>query len=222
MSMSLQDALNNAKRSSKGMDAEMPIRDKGSRFIQRSLGDTYATSIPLHESWPIRRAWNGDEWFVYYDTDGNPHCDELHKKSIQCFVLSDKPLWPVMDIREVLPFYDTYEEARNDLVGSRGSLIKAECPPVDKMPKSAWATQVDGSHYTTLAVQPFEYSMRNKLDPMQHTIIKYVTRFRDKNGIQDLLKARDCIDMLIEFEAGIFDPARIEEYNKLMEELHGE
>lgn len=93
---------------------------------------------------------------------------------------------------------------------------------IERGEKSAWATQVAGSHYTTLAVQPFEYSMRNKLDPMQHTIIKYVTRFRDKNGIQDLLKARDCIDMLIEFEAGIFDPSRVEEYNKCMEELHGE
>jgi len=67
---------------------------------------------------------------------------------------------------------------------------------------SAFDTQVGGDHYTKLAIQPMQYSMANKLDPLQHTIIKYVTRFRDKDGITDLEKARDCIDMLIEFEGG--------------------
>lgn len=45
-----------------------------------------------------------------------------------------------------------------------------------------------------------EYSMKNGLDVLQHTIIKYVTRFRDKNGLQDLHKAKHCIEMLIEYE----------------------
>lgn len=67
---------------------------------------------------------------------------------------------------------------------------------------SAMDNQVGGTHYTKLAVQPMEYSMRNNLDPCQHTIVKYVTRFRDKGGLEDLEKARDCIDMLIEFEYG--------------------
>jgi hypothetical protein len=48
-----------------------------------------------------------------------------------------------------------------------------------------------------------EYSMANNLDACQHTIIKYVTRFRDKGGIDDLLKARHVIDMLIAFEKGV-------------------
>jgi len=42
--------------------------------------------------------------------------------------------------------------------------------------------------------------MANGLDACQHTIIKYVTRFRDKNGLEDLRKARHALDMLIEFE----------------------
>lgn len=60
--------------------------------------------------------------------------------------------------------------------------------------------QVDGDHYQKLAIQPMQYSMLNDLDACQHTIIKYVTRFRDKGGISDLEKAKHCIDMLIEFE----------------------
>ena len=61
-------------------------------------------------------------------------------------------------------------------------------------------TQIGGNHYTKLAIQPMTYSMENKLDALQHTIIKYVTRFRDKNGIEDLEKAKHCIDMLIDWE----------------------
>ena len=58
------------------------------------------------------------------------------------------------------------------------------------------------AHYAKLAIQPMQYSMANELDPMQHTIIKYVTRFRDKGGKRDLLAARKTIDMLIEYEYG--------------------
>lgn len=65
---------------------------------------------------------------------------------------------------------------------------------------SAFETQVDGNHYSKLAIQPMQYSMANKLDACQHTIIKYVTRFRDKNGKADLEKAKHVIDMLIELE----------------------
>ena len=60
--------------------------------------------------------------------------------------------------------------------------------------------QVDGDHYQKLAIQPMQYSLLNGLDAAQHTVIKYVTRFRDKGGISDLEKAKHCIDMLIEFE----------------------
>lgn len=60
--------------------------------------------------------------------------------------------------------------------------------------------QIGGDHYKSMAIQPMEYSMANNLDACQHTIIKYVTRFRDKGGIQDLEKAKHCIDLLIHFE----------------------
>jgi hypothetical protein len=44
--------------------------------------------------------------------------------------------------------------------------------------------------------------MANKLDPVQHTAIKYITRFRDKGGKQDLEKAIHSIQWLIEWEYG--------------------
>lgn len=65
---------------------------------------------------------------------------------------------------------------------------------------SALDTQIGGDHYKDMPIQPMEFSMANGLDACQHTIVKYVTRFRDKGGVQDLEKAKHVIDMLIEFE----------------------
>lgn len=60
-------------------------------------------------------------------------------------------------------------------------------------------TQIGGDHYKTMAIQPMELSMKNGLDACQHTAIKYIMRFRDKNGIEDLDKAIHCIEMLKAF-----------------------
>lgn len=65
---------------------------------------------------------------------------------------------------------------------------------------NALDVQIGGGHYKSLPIQPMEYSMRNNLNACQHTVIKYITRYKDKGGLQDLLKAKHCIDMLIEFE----------------------
>ena len=70
---------------------------------------------------------------------------------------------------------------------------------------SAMQSQVGGDHYKKLAIQPMEYAFKNHLDPLQFSVVKYVTRFRDKAGKQDLEKAKHCLDKLIEMEYGAFD-----------------
>lgn len=66
---------------------------------------------------------------------------------------------------------------------------------------NSWDIQIGGDHYKKYKIQPMDYSMQNGLDPLQHTVIKYVTRFRDKNQpVEDLRKARHCIDMLLDIE----------------------
>jgi len=51
-------------------------------------------------------------------------------------------------------------------------------------------TQVGGNHYTKMKIQPMEFSMANNLNPIQHTVIKYVTRVDLKgNGDEDIDKA---------------------------------
>ena len=59
--------------------------------------------------------------------------------------------------------------------------------------------QIGGNHYQNLAIQPVEYCFKNKLDNLQSNVIKYVTRFKAKNGLQDLQKAKHYIDLLIQY-----------------------
>lgn len=61
-------------------------------------------------------------------------------------------------------------------------------------------TQIGGNHYKKMKIQPAEFIEQNGLSYLQGNAIKYICRFRDKNGIEDLRKAKHYIDMLIEFE----------------------
>lgn len=60
--------------------------------------------------------------------------------------------------------------------------------------------QVGGNHYKDLKIQPIEYIHANGLDYFEGNVIKYITRHRNKNGKQDLEKAKHYIDLLIELE----------------------
>lgn len=66
---------------------------------------------------------------------------------------------------------------------------------------SAFDRQEGGDHYKHLAIQPAEYSIRNRLGFAEGAVVKYVTRWRAKGGVDDLRKARHFIDLLIECEA---------------------
>jgi len=62
---------------------------------------------------------------------------------------------------------------------------------------SANDRQVSGSHYQT-EIQPWDYIVSNNLGYLEGNIIKYVSRYKVKNGIVDLRKARHYLDKLIE------------------------
>ena len=65
---------------------------------------------------------------------------------------------------------------------------------------SALEEQVGGDHYKKLKIQPIEYIHANNIGYMEGNVIKYVSRWREKNGIKDLEKAKHYIDLLIEME----------------------
>ena len=63
---------------------------------------------------------------------------------------------------------------------------------------SAFDTQQGGTHYKDMAIQPIEFILKNNIGYCEGNVIKYVTRYQNKNGVEDLRKARHYIDMLIE------------------------
>ena len=58
--------------------------------------------------------------------------------------------------------------------------------------------QVGGDHYQKHAIQPWEYAEINKLSFLEGNVVKYITRYKDKGGKEDLEKAKHCIDLLLE------------------------
>lgn len=68
--------------------------------------------------------------------------------------------------------------------------------------------QVGGGHYKKYIIQPVEYAMANQLNYCQANAIKYVTRYKDKNGAEDICKAIHNLNILLQLE-----------YNATYEEL---
>lgn len=60
-------------------------------------------------------------------------------------------------------------------------------------------TQVGGSHYRGMAIQPVEFIERNQLGFLEGNVIKYVCRHRKKAGAADILKARHYLDLILQF-----------------------
>ena len=65
---------------------------------------------------------------------------------------------------------------------------------------SALDTQVGGGHYKNMRIQPVEYNHRNGIPFIEGCVIKYLSRWRSKNGIEDLKKAQHFLQLLIEME----------------------
>lgn len=61
-------------------------------------------------------------------------------------------------------------------------------------------TQVAGDHYKTKEIQPWTYIAANNIGFFEGNAIKYLTRWRDKGGVDDLRKAKHYIEKLIELE----------------------
>lgn len=60
--------------------------------------------------------------------------------------------------------------------------------------------QTGGDHYKDYLIQPVQFIHINGIPFIEGNVIKYVLRHRSKNGLEDLLKAKHYIDLLIEME----------------------
>jgi len=67
---------------------------------------------------------------------------------------------------------------------------------------SALDKQVAGQHYRQMAIQPAEYTTKNGIGHLAGDAIAYISRYRNKNGREDLEKAIHSLQLLIELEYG--------------------
>ena len=104
--------------------------------------------------------------------DQGRRCDCENLESVQSAlkVAQDNPYWK--------------EEAMSDL---------------PKDPR-ALDVQIGGGHYKGMKIQPVEYIHANNIPFIEGAVIKYVSRWRTKGGIEDVKKARHFLDLLIELE----------------------
>ena len=62
--------------------------------------------------------------------------------------------------------------------------------------------QIAGEDYKTQKIQPIEYILANKLPFIEGNIVKYISRWREKGGIEDLKKVKHYVEILMEYENG--------------------
>lgn len=60
--------------------------------------------------------------------------------------------------------------------------------------------QIAGSHYKDFPIQPVEFIHANSIPFIEGCVIKYVSRWRNKNGLIDLEKAIHFLQLLIKLE----------------------
>jgi len=113
-------------------------------------------------------------------------------------------VWQRAQHPEELPFIDD-EPYSPDYDGSEqdeSESLNDQYAEIEKVRQSAWQKQEGGSHYKNLKIQPMQYALENKLDYAQANVVKYVTRHKEKNGKEDLLKAIHNLELMIEFYYG--------------------
>jgi len=57
--------------------------------------------------------------------------------------------------------------------------------------------QCGGSHYKNFKIQPIEFIVKNNFNFIEGNVIKYISRYKNKGGNEDLLKIKHYIDLLL-------------------------
>ena len=62
----------------------------------------------------------------------------------------------------------------------------------------AGATNIRPTYYAKYKIDPWTFIIKNQLGMDVGSVVKYVVRHQDKNGVEDLNKAIKCIEMMKE------------------------
>jgi hypothetical protein len=73
---------------------------------------------------------------------------------------------------------------------------------MEELSMKSFKKQVGGNHYKKYKIQPVEFIIKNNIGFVEGNIIKYILRFKEKGGVQDLEKAKHYIELLIDSSKG--------------------
>lgn len=94
---------------------------------------------------------------------------------------------------------ENYEEVRKEAY--KGAMMSIQ--GVINIPPPAPKDNVNHpTHYSRWAMEPVEFIAINNLNWWQANVTKYIMRYDEKDGLQDLYKARSYLDMAIRMLEG--------------------
>lgn len=117
-----------------------------------------------------------DTWYCMF-------CNEYHVQGYRC---PNIPLYKSI-------FSTRKEPEMNEKETRPSPAVESICGT------TANSRQVGGSHYKS-KIEHWDYVLANDIPYLEAQIIKYVSRWRKKNGLQDLQKAKHFLEKLIEHE----------------------
>lgn len=99
-----------------------------------------------------------------------------------------------------------WDESRMNVIGQNGNTGEHYDADYDPIEESAYFSQVGGTHYSHVPLQPLVIAACNNLDPFQTHALKYMMRDKE-NSVQDIDKAIDILEMRKEWLQNGKDPA---------------
>lgn len=94
---------------------------------------------------------------------------------------------------ELMDHFNTLEK-----MDDRKRVVQGITGIANVKPVPTLATQIGGNHYKQLPIEPLVYIMANKLGFVEGSVVKYVSRWKFKGGIQDLEKAAHLLLAYVE------------------------
>lgn len=105
---------------------------------------------------------------------------------------------------EVVPLFTPADEPDEPADGDWNPIVfdakMANSPRAEDI--SARDIQIGGNHYKKYKIQPYEFVFANKIPALEANAQKYILRHQDKNGIEDLRKARHYLELMAELYYG--------------------
>ena len=84
-----------------------------------------------------------------------------------------------------------------DMIQAEEDMIADAEPELNDQWKGG-ATKIRPPYYAKYEIDPWTFIIKNQLGMDVGSVVKYVVRHQDKNGVEDLNKAIKCLEMMKE------------------------